>query len=370
MKLLIVTQVVDAADDLLGAFHRWIFRFSEVFESVEVVCLRKGAYDLPKNVRVRSLGKEERPSRPGAWQKALTRLRYLARFFRFVFGLRKDYDVVFVHMNPEYVVLAGIPWRLMGKTVFFWYAHKHGSWLRLVARSLAHRVVSVSKESFVGSDAPNFLPVGHGIDPDVFACPTGGREQGAGSRKEILSIGRLSPVKNYDQLLDAAHLLRTKYGRSDFTIRLVGAPAGPADGKYVEGLKRKIAEYGMTDVVSFPGPMANKDIVPVLCRAAIFVGMQGAGGAGKSFLEAMSCGVPTVVSTPVFNGLYGEWLSYLYFDGTPEDFALKLDRCLSLSDAERARMSAALRDIVVRNHNLKNLVRKLKAEYESLRARR
>lgn len=358
MKLLIVTQVVDAADDLLGAFHRWIFRFSEVFESVEVVCLRKGTYDLPKNVRVHSLGKEEGPSRR----------KYLTRFFRFVFGLRKDYDAVFVHMNPEYVVLAGIPWRLMGKTVFFWYAHKHGSWLRLVARALAHRVVSVSKESFVGSDATNFLPVGHGIDPDVFVCPAEAKSERP-QAKEILSIGRLSPVKNYDQLLDAAHLLRTKYGRSDFTIRLVGAPTGPADEKYVEGLKRKIAEYGMTDVVSFPGPMANKDIVPVLCRAAVFVGMQGAGGAGKSFLEAMSCGVPTVVSTPVFNDLYGEWLPYLYFDGTAEDFALKLDRCLSLSDAERTRMSAALRDIVVRNHNLKNLVRRLKAEYESLRAR-
>lgn len=355
MKLLIATQVVDRNDDVLGAFHQWIRRFAEVFESIEVICLRKGAIELPPNVRVHSLGKEEKRSR----------LQYVRRFYRYAFGLRKDYDAVFVHMNPEYVVLMGLFWRLMGKTVFMWYAHKKGSFLRTIALMFLDRVVSVSKESFVDNASRKFIAVGHGIDPDAYRCgaPT------TTGRKVILSVGRLSPVKEYDLLIDAVALLKRRRPQTDFLVRLIGGPANPEDAVYEGNLKRKIAALGLDEAFTFVGPMPNKDILPELCGASAFVSMQKIGGAGKSFLEAMACGVPTVVSTPVFNDDLGEWLPYLYYDWTPEDFAAKLDACLSLSDADRARMSAALRDIVVQKHNLKNLVRRLKDEYESLRIR-
>ena len=58
MKLLIITQKVDINDDLLGFFHGWIAEFVRQCEQVTVICLQKGEYDLPRNVRVLSLGKE------------------------------------------------------------------------------------------------------------------------------------------------------------------------------------------------------------------------------------------------------------------------------------------------------------------------
>lgn len=356
MKLLIVTQVVDRNDDVLGAFHQWIRRFAEDFTSVEVICLRKGEVNLPANVRLHSLGKEEKRSR----------LQYVSRFYRYAFGLRKDYDVVFVHMNPEYVVLMGLFWKLMGKTVFLWYAHKKGSWLRTAALPFLDRVVSVSKESFVDHASRKFIAVGHGVDPDVYRCDA----PVAAGRKIILSVGRLSHVKEYDLLIDAVALLKARRPQPDFMVRLIGGPANPEDVAYVARLKEKIARLGLDGLFEFAGPMPNKDILPQLCAASAFVSMQDGGGAGKSFLEAMSCGLPTVVRTPVFNGLFGPWLPYLYYDGTPEDFAKKLDACLALTDAERSRMREDLRAIVVKHHNLKNLVRSVRDEYESLRARR
>ncbi len=357
MKLLVITQVADKNDDVLGAFHQWIARFAEVFESVEVICLRRGEVDLPANVRVHSLGKEKDGAR---W-------KYVVRFYKYIFALRKDYDAVFVHMNPEYVLLGGLFWRLWGKMTFLWYAHKKGSWLRLLALRIANRVVSVSKESFNGSDSSKFLPVGHGVDPDLYSCPP---RTASNDRKEILSVGRLTPVKEYDLLIDASRLLREKYGRRDFVVRLVGGAMNDGDRAYVARLKEKIASFGLTDAFAFTGPVPNKDLLPHLCSADAFVSMQRIGGAGKSFLEAMSCGVPTVVCTPVFNTYLGEWLPYLFYDWTPEDLAAKLNACLSLQDDERARMSETLRGIVVEHHNLKKLVRRLKEEYERLRARR
>lgn len=356
MKLLVVTQIVDKNDDVLGAFHQWIKRFAEVFDSVEVICLKRGETDLPANVRVHSLGKEEKPSR----------LRYLWRFYKYMFALRKKYDAVFVHMNPEYVLLGGPLWRLWGKVTFLWYAHKKGSWLRLVALRIANRVVSVSKESFNGSDSPKFLGVGHGVDPDLYSCPA---HRASPDRKAILSVGRITPVKEYDLLIDACRLLRDVHHRSDFVVQLIGGASNDADRAYVTKLKEKIASYGLTDAFEFVGPVPNKELLPYLCPAAAFVSMQRIGGAGKSFLEAMSCGVPTIVCTPVFNPYLGEWLTHLFYDWTPEDFAMKLNACLSLSDEERARMSETLRGIVVEHHNLKKLVRRLREEYELVRAR-
>lgn len=354
MRLLIVTQVVDRNHDLLGAFHQWIVRFAEVFDSVEVICLFEGEHDLPENVRVHSLGKETRRSR----------LQYLWRFYRYLFIYRKEYDVVFVHMNPEYAVLAGLIWRMMRKTVFLWFAHIRGGIMRRLALPFVHRVVSVSKESFVDHASRKFVGVGHGIDTDIYRCPA---ELPAQDRKVILSIGRLSPVKGYDRLLDAAHLLKTRYGRHDFLVRLIGAPANAEDDAYIAGLKKKIDGWGMGEQFDFYGSVPNKDILSHLCGAAAFVSMQCKGGAGKSFLESMAAGVPTVVCTPVFNSDLGEWREALYYDGTAEDFAAKLDKVLSLEISERQRMGERLRKIVDEKHHLKNLVLRVRQEYESVR---
>ena len=100
---MVITQKVDQTDGLLGFFQRWLEELARHYSQVVVICLFKGQADLPPNVRVLSLGKES-----GAG-----RLVYFWRFFKYVIAERKNYDSVFVHMNPEYLVLAGWLWRLL-----------------------------------------------------------------------------------------------------------------------------------------------------------------------------------------------------------------------------------------------------------------
>ena len=111
MRLLITTQILDKNDTNLGFFHTWIEKLAAKVEQVYVICLKKGNYDLPKNVTVMSLGKE---------QGSVSSLKYAIRFYRCLWGLRGKYDNVFVHMNPEYTILAGWYWRLTGKKVLLW----------------------------------------------------------------------------------------------------------------------------------------------------------------------------------------------------------------------------------------------------------
>src|SRR3989344_3044591 len=100
MRLLIVTQKVDIKDPILGFFHRWIEEFAKNFEKVIVVCLEKGEFYLPENVKILSLEKEESKSK----------VRYIVHFYKYIWEERKNYDTVFVHMNQEYVLLGGLFW--------------------------------------------------------------------------------------------------------------------------------------------------------------------------------------------------------------------------------------------------------------------
>ena len=91
MKLLIITQKVDINDDVLGFFHRWLEEFAKHCEKITVICLEMGEYKLPENVKVLSLGKEDRVSK----------LKYIWRFYKYIWQEQKNYDKVFVHMNPS-----------------------------------------------------------------------------------------------------------------------------------------------------------------------------------------------------------------------------------------------------------------------------
>ena len=74
MKLLIITQAVDKNNPVLGFFVRWIEEFAKHFELVTIICLEKGEYELPGNVKVLSLGKEEKKSK----------FRYLINFYKYI----------------------------------------------------------------------------------------------------------------------------------------------------------------------------------------------------------------------------------------------------------------------------------------------
>ncbi|MBU0750314.1 hypothetical protein KKH15_02235, partial [Patescibacteria group bacterium] len=71
MKLLVVTQIVDTSDPALGFFHEWLVEFAHNCSEVIVICLKRGECNLPKNVRVFSLGKEKKQFSKGNLRVAI-----------------------------------------------------------------------------------------------------------------------------------------------------------------------------------------------------------------------------------------------------------------------------------------------------------
>src|SRR3989344_2761544 len=169
VKLLILTQKVDSEDPILGFFHRWIEEFAKHCEQITVICLYEGAHNLPDNVRIFSLGKEqfENLKIKNSFKIKNLKLKiprqvlYIARFYHFIWRERKNYDAVFVHMNPIYVVLGGLLWKVLRKKIGLWYTHKQVDLKLRIAEKLTDIIFTASRESF-RLESDKIKVVGHG----------------------------------------------------------------------------------------------------------------------------------------------------------------------------------------------------------------
>ncbi|MDO8576565.1 MAG: glycosyltransferase [bacterium] len=272
MRLLIVTQAVDQYDPVLGFFVRWVEEFAKHAERIEVVCLKEGTYALPGNVRVHSLGK-----RAGMiYHTSLAmRVRYIVRFLSLIWKLRHEYDTVFVHMNPEYVVLGGPLWRAWGKRVALWYTHKSVDLKLRLAEKFSDIIFTASKESFrLKSDKVRVM--GHGIDTDFFS-PDPSMERG----DWILSVGRLMPSKRHDLAIERA----VREGRA---LRIAGE--GP------ERVRLEAIARDQHATVQFLGALTQTQLRDEYRTAAYLIHTSETGSLDKVVLEALACGLKIITN--------------------------------------------------------------------------
>lgn len=343
MKLLILTQKVDKEDPILGFFHKWIEKFSEKFEAISVVCLEKGKYDLPQNVKVFSLGKERTITNN---RYLITKIKYIFGFFRFSFFSSLKYDAVFVHMNQEYVLLGGIFWRILGKKIYLWRNHPKGNFLTKIAVWLSDGIFCTSKFAFVAKyNKTKLMPVG--IDTEMFQI-SNPKSQIPNS---ILFLGRISPIKKPDILIEALGVLNEK--GTDFICHFYGNPL-PRDEIYYNSLKQKTAKLGLTGKIGFYGEIPNYKTPRIYNEHEIFVNLTPTGSFDKTILEAAACGCITLVAN---KSLSGEIDNELILDGTnPEDLASKIEFWLKMSEVQKKETSKKLQKYTLEKHGLDDLI--------------
>ncbi|MEK7460532.1 MAG: hypothetical protein AAB628_03225 [Patescibacteria group bacterium] len=157
MKILLIAEKIDKNDEMFGYFHGRILDFVPYCEKLSIICLEENEHNIPKNVSVFSLGKEKRQSR----------LKYALNFYRYIWRERKNYDTVFVHMAPVWVVMGGVVWHILGKKVVLWYSHKFVDWKLRIAEKLASVILTPSENSFrIKSKKVVLCP--HTVDLEAF----------------------------------------------------------------------------------------------------------------------------------------------------------------------------------------------------------
>jgi len=331
MRILITTQKVDKNDAILGFFHRWLLEFATQFDEVTVICLQEGEHELPDNVRVYSLGKE----------RGSSVLKKLFLFYKHIFLFRKSYDSVFVHMNPEYLILGGFLWRLWGKKVGLWYLHRSVDVKLRIAEKFAHMIFSASKESF-RLKSRKLKIVGHGIDTETFS-PT---DRVLSDEVRLLHVGRVTKIKQIDKMLLVLKALREKKNAS---LTIVGEPVTKKDVEYQKELEDEIHKMGLEDSVVFVGSVENTEVVRYYRSHDVFLNFSNTGSIDKTVLEALATEINVVTTNEAFKEIL------------PVGFLSEfdMDSVLSVVGGEWS----SYREYVVRNHNLSLLIEKIKKVY-------
>lgn len=344
MKLLIITQKVDKNDSVLGFFHGWIVEFAKHCEKLIVICLYKGEYDLPENVKVLSLEKEN----------GRNRLKYIFKFYKYIWKYRKDYDNIFVHMNQIYVLMGGFFWKIYGKKIGLWYTHKRVNILLKIAEKISDIIFTASNSSF-RLFSKKLKVMGHGIDTNIFCPDSYNLDKNI---FEIISIGRISPVKKYEQLIDAIELLLLEDIKLEkgFTVKIIGEPITDNDKIYFDLIRKNIKYKKLDNVIHFIGPVSNYEIVNYLRNSKLFLHMSQTGSLDKAILEAMACGVLVISNNDsVKNDLLSNYHNLFCYENV-EDLTTKIKNIINMDEDLYKKYREKLRNIVVEKHNLKVLI--------------
>ena len=341
MKLLIVTQTVDETDPILGFFYRWIEEFAKRCESIEVICLQEGKHSLPNHVRVHSLGKEKgvKPS----WE-------YASSFLSKAYTLRARYDVVFVHMNVEYLVLAGVLWKMLGKKTSLWYTHGTVS-LRLRVAAIFSDVLFTASPLSLRLSTSKKRVMGHGMDTAAF--PLLSPPQGVVS---FITVGRVSAVKRLHILIEVIALLK-KQGLAT-TLTIIGGAVTESDGAYKKQLEEVVKKERLEREVRFLGSRNKKEIIEEFKKSHVFLHASSTGSLDKAPLEALLCGVPVVTTNPEVGGVMDG--AYHAEAGT-DAFATVLKEIIKEKVWQDEEKRVAARSYVLHHHGLEQLVSRIVA---------
>jgi glycosyltransferase involved in cell wall biosynthesis len=356
MRVLWFNLSTDLNDPILGFTAGWVRALAKRVEFIHVITMRAGRVELPDNVRVHSVGKEN----------GYSELRRVIRFYRILSGiLREEHiDACFSHMIPIFTVLVAPILKPKGIPLVTWYAHRQVTPTLKLAHHFSDRMISSEYASYP-YQKNKLTIIGQGIDTELFSPSNTPLE----NPPLIISVGRLSPIKNLITLLDATHLLH----RRGYSVRcaLVGSSPEQTSG-YAEKVHNRVQELNLEDSAQFVGAVPNHQITQWYRRSFAHVNCSPPDHSlDKAVLEAMACGKPSLSSTRGFIETMGNWADRLLFEhGNAEDLARKLEWLLLLRQSERQIIGTSLRESVMKRHNLEQLADKLVALLSLLRDRK
>jgi len=329
MRLLVITQVVDAEDPILAATVPKLKALASRCDQLVVLAGRVGAHDLPANSTVRSFGA------PDTLRRGLRFVRALAPI---VLGRRVD--AVLAHMSPIYLVLSAPLAKPMRLPLLLWYTHPTASRTLRLASKLASARTTATPTSFPLPAAVE--AIGHGIDVEAFPCRG---QNGDGAVLDVLALGRYSAVKGYETVLRAVH--RAAEAGIGARLTIHGPTLNDAERRELASLERLRSELGLQESVHLREALPPAEARERLRRADVLVSNTVRGSADKAVLEACASCVPALAST--WPELLPDVLRFDQDDTTA--LAERLGELAGMGAERRAELGSSLREAVVERHS-------------------
>jgi glycosyltransferase involved in cell wall biosynthesis len=345
VNVLMITQTVDRFDDVLGATHSLVERLADRIERLYVLQLWAGRDALPPNVVVTSMGKERGASKPAQLSALLSSVRRLTR--------SRQVDLVFAHMAPVFAICSAPIARLSGVPTVLWYAHRQVTLELRLATSLVDWIVSPTRDGF-RILTPKLRTVGHGVDVDLFQP----QPPPADSVLEVLSLGRITPIKRLETLLEAVAFARSAGAPIRLTTQ--GPAEGDGDRAYLERLRRQTESLKLDGLVRFAAPIPYVETPAAYARCHVHVNLAPTGAPDKAVLETMAAGRIPLACNRTFESVFAADSGSLMFqEQDARDLSRRLCHWASADGEERGRVAQRLREIVVRDHSTDGLADRL-----------
>lgn len=245
-------------------------------------------------------------------------LRCTGALRRLVRGM--DPEVVHTHSSKAGIVGRMAAWREGGAagrravihTVHGLPFHAGNPWpvnrlyvgLERWAARRCHRIIGITRamcDAFVaaGIAGPGRMSVvPSGVDVDWWRERSGRpgqrervrRELGIASGASVVGVvARLDRLKGQEDVLDAVGRMRRRGSGEgpDVRVLLVG------DGWYADTLRKRAAEWGMSERVLFTGLVGPERVAELMSAMDVLVLASHQEGQGRTLVEAMACGVAT-----------------------------------------------------------------------------
>lgn len=355
MNLIFVTRKIDRYDSRTGFVFGWLSALASKADKLYVICQERGDISgLSGNVEVYSLGKE----------RGRSKLFQGFKLFALSFSLGKKSDGTFCHMMPIYAIVTWLPAKILGKKMILWYTHKSVDWRLRLALFLVDGVFTASPESF-RLKSKKVRVLGHGIDIEKFNAKS--TKEHANTAKisydsykfrsfRIISVGRISPVKDYETLIKAVEILVNEKGVKDIRVDIYGEPALLADLAYLQSLREFVAKARLEDNVFFHGGVAYDKVPEIYASADLLVNLSKTGSLDKNVLEAAAAGLLVLTSNEAFaEKLLTISEDLVFFRDDPQGLSVKIDKLRRMSPSGRAELGNILKIWVESDHNLANL---------------
>ena len=296
----------------------------------------------------------------------------LVSMFWFLWRYRNHYQILHFHEGKHFVIPGLFMQRFFAKKVII-KMRNSGEWsdFRLIERFYlpferpfittalrkANKVVSLNPEAADELSAEGYTTdqVAHmlnGIDVKAFSA----RETYTlGQPVKLLFLGRLDAQKGIYTLLQAI----SRLNRKDVEVIALG------DGPERETLETEVEALGIKDRIHFLGRVSN--VPNFLQQADIFVLPSFAEGISNALLEALSCGLPSIVADISGNQMVvtDQQDAWFFPPGDAEALAKGLDQLIT-DDALRQRLGQAARQTVLNRFSMDKVAKDYMALYTEL----
>lgn len=174
----------------------------------------------------------------------------------------------------------------------------------------------------------------------------------------IVSIGRVSLLKDTKLLIKAVAALKTKYSGLNLNVYWIGAKydINAQDVHYYEECTKLVEFYHLKSIWNWSGQISN--VHSILRNASILVHMSAGEGFPNAICESMSFGIPVIASNVMDHPkiIINNYNGYLVDTGDLNGLVSAFNTFLSLNIEERKKISQRAYDTATESFSLEKMV--------------